>query len=54
MTMKFVSLLMILIIVVLLFGTRRLRNVGEDLAEAMKSFRKGLEDPEKQNKDDHN
>ena len=38
------SLLLILRIVVLVFGTKRLRNMGGDLGEAVKSFRKGLED----------
>lgn len=34
------SLLIILLIVVLLFGTKKLRNVGADLGSAIKSFRK--------------
>lgn len=34
------SLLLILLIVVLLFGTKKLRNVGADLGSAIKSFRK--------------
>jgi len=34
------SILLILIIVVVLFGTKKLRNVGADLGAAMKSFRK--------------
>lgn len=44
------SLLVILVIVALLFGTKRLRHMGEDLGSAIKSFRKGLQDDE-QNKD---
>lgn len=40
------SLLLILIIVMVLFGTKRLRNVGEDLGAAVKSFRKGMSDAE--------
>lgn len=40
------SLLLILAIIVLLFGTKRLRSVGEDLGAAFKSFRKGLNDVE--------
>lgn len=35
-------LLIILLIVVLLFGTKRLRTIGEDLGAALRSFRKGL------------
>ena len=33
------SILLILIIVVLLFGTKKLRNVGSDLGSAIKSFK---------------
>ncbi len=34
------SILLILIIVVVLFGTKKLRNVGSDLGAALKSFKK--------------
>ena len=34
------SILLILISVVLLFGTKKLRNVGSDLGSAIKSFKK--------------
>ena len=34
------SILLILIIVVVLFGTKKLRNIGSDLGAAMKSFKK--------------
>jgi TatA/E family protein of Tat protein translocase len=37
------SLLLTLIIAVLVFGTKRLRDVGEDLGVAMRNFRKGLQ-----------
>lgn len=40
------SLLLIALIVVLLFGTKKLRHMGEDLGSALKSFRKGLNDSE--------
>ncbi len=40
------SLLILLAIMVLLFGTKRLREVGTDLAVAVRSFRKGLLDEE--------
>lgn len=36
--------LIVLLVVVLLFGTKKLRNVGGDLGGAIKSFRKGLAD----------
>lgn len=38
------SILLILVIAVLLFGTKRIRNIGEDLGAAVKSFRKGMSD----------
>jgi len=38
------SLLLILVIAFLLFGTKRLRNIGEDLGAALKSFRKGMKE----------
>lgn len=38
--------LVVLVVVVLVFGTRRLRNVGQDLGEAVKGFRKGMRDGE--------
>ena len=34
----------VLLVVVLLFGTKKLRNVGGDLGSAIKSFRKGMAD----------
>jgi sec-independent protein translocase protein TatA len=41
------SLLLILLIVVLLFGTKKLRNIGSDLGGAIRSFRKASkEEPE--------
>ncbi len=36
------SLILIFLIVVLLFGTKKLQTVGEDLGKALKGFRKGL------------
>ena len=38
--------LIVLLVVVLLFGTKKLRNVGGDLGSAIKSFRKGLNEHE--------
>ena len=40
------QLLILLLIVVLVFGTKRLRNMGGDLGAAVKGFRKGMEEPE--------
>jgi len=38
--------LIVLLVVVLLFGTKKLRNVGSDLGSAIRSFRKGLQEDE--------
>ena len=34
--------LIVLVIVLVVFGTKRLKNVGEDLGEAVRGFKKGL------------
>ena len=36
------SLLLILLIVLLLFGTKRLRNMGGDLGDAIKNFKSSM------------
>jgi sec-independent protein translocase protein TatA len=38
------SLIMILLIVVMLFGTKKLRDIGKDLGEGVKGFREGLKE----------
>jgi sec-independent protein translocase protein TatA len=40
--------LIVLIVVALIFGTKRLRNMGEDLGSAIKGFRKGMQDGDAQ------
>ena len=40
------QLLIILLIVVLLFGTKKLRNIGTDLGGAIKTFKKSMKDDE--------
>lgn len=42
--LNFGSLLLIFLILVVLFGTKRLREIGNDLGAAVKNFRKGLQD----------
>lgn len=42
--MNFGSLLLIFLIIALLFGTKRLREIGNDLGAAIKSFRKSVRD----------
>ena len=39
--------LIVLVIVVLIFGTKRLGSVGKDVGEAVKGFKKGLQDDDK-------
>jgi sec-independent protein translocase protein TatA len=41
------QLLIVLVIVLLLFGTKRLRNLGGDLGNAIKGFKKAMNDDEK-------
>ena len=38
------SLIIILVIVVLLFGTKRLKSIGSDLGGALKGFKKAVND----------
>ncbi len=40
------QLLIILLIVVLLFGTKKLRNMGGDLGSAIKNFRQSVKNPD--------
>ena len=39
--------LIVLVIVVLVFGTKRLKNVGKDVGEAVKGFKDGMSDDDK-------
>lgn len=38
----------VLVIVVLIFGTKKLRNVGKDLGGAVHDFKQGLNDSDKE------
>ncbi len=38
------SILIVLLIVFLIFGTKRLRNIGEDIGTALKGFRRGVKE----------
>ncbi len=40
------QLLIVLVIVLLLFGTKRLRNLGSDLGAAFKGFKKAMSEEE--------
>jgi sec-independent protein translocase protein TatA len=42
--------LIVLLVVVLIFGTKKLRNVGQDLGGAVKGFKDGMKGDEEANK----
>ena len=44
------SLLLIFAIILLLFGTKKLRNIGSDLSGAIKNFKKSIDDDDKSDK----
>jgi len=48
------ELIIILVIVLLIFGGKRLKNIGGDLGSAIKGFKKSMKDGEEKidNKDD--
>jgi len=37
--------LIVLLVVVMIFGTKKLRNMGSDLGGAVKGFKDGMKDP---------
>lgn len=39
--------IVVLVIVLLVFGTKRLGSVGKDLGDAVKGFKKGMQDDDK-------
>ena len=47
------SLLLILLIIFVLFGTNKLKNIGGDLGEAIKNFRRALNENTDNKKDEH-
>ena len=48
------QLLIVLVIVIMVFGTKKLRNMGGDLGEAIKGFKKGIKDDDKSEMTDKN
>ena len=46
------QLLIVLVIVLLLFGTKKLRNIGGDLGGAIKNFKSSMKDGNKQAEED--
>jgi len=47
------QLLILLVVVILVFGTKKLRHLGGDLGSALKSFRKALSSDDKEDKPEH-
>jgi sec-independent protein translocase protein TatA len=48
------QLLIILLIVLLLFGTKRLKNMGGDIGGAIKNFKKSVKSEESEDSSDSN
>jgi sec-independent protein translocase protein TatA len=46
------QLLIVLAIVILLFGTKKLKNIGSDLGGAVKGFKGAMKDAQDASKDD--
>jgi len=47
------QLIIIAVIILLLFGTKKLRNVGGDLGAAVKGFKKAMSDEPKDTKEEN-
>ncbi len=47
------QLLIILAVILLLFGTRKLRGLGSDLGSAIKGFQKAMKDDTEKKVEDH-
>jgi sec-independent protein translocase protein TatA len=45
------QLIIIAVIVMLVFGTKKLKNIGEDLGAGIKGFKKAMENGEQNDKD---
>ncbi len=46
------QLLIVLVIVVLIFGTKKLRNMGGDVGSAVKNFKDSMKDEDKKDSSD--
>jgi sec-independent protein translocase protein TatA len=49
-SMSLTHWLIVLVVVVLIFGTKKLRNIGEDLGGAVKGFKEGMKSDEEKQK----
>ena len=45
------QMIILLVVILLVFGTKKLRNAGSDLGAAVKGFKKAMRDDEPQAKD---
>ncbi|WP_266170342.1 twin-arginine translocase TatA/TatE family subunit [Dyella subtropica] len=50
--MSITHLILLLVVVVLIFGTKKLRNIGGDLGGAVRDFKKGLDGGDSKPKDE--
>jgi sec-independent protein translocase protein TatA len=46
--MSITHIVLLLLVVVLIFGTKKLRNIGSDLGGAMRDFKKGMDGGEEE------
>ena len=46
------QLIIVLVIIVLIFGTKKLRNMGSDLGGAMKSFKTAINEKEENDQEE--
>jgi sec-independent protein translocase protein TatA len=45
--------LVVLAIIILVFGTKKLKSLGSDLGEAIKNFKQAINEPKPSEKKDH-
>ena len=51
MSIGFWQILVVLLIIVLIFGTSRMKSMGSDLGKALKGFKKEIKDEDDPNRD---
>ena len=51
MSIGFWQILVVLLIIVLIFGTSRMKSMGSDLGKALKGFKKEIKEEDDQNRD---
>ena len=50
-SMSLVHWIIVLVIVMLVFGTKKLRNIGEDLGGAVRGFKEGMKSAEEKDRE---